>query len=91
MEDPKPLVTSFANQNARAKIRLELPEGVLIEVPLCVIVRAIQEQYMPMQDGKRKKTAHWAFPDFYADDDDVKALVHFVVTTEEGYTIPKFV
>lgn len=37
---------SFENQNARAKITLQLSEGVLIEIPLAVVIRAIQDKFM---------------------------------------------
>lgn len=81
---------TFENQNARAKIRLELSEGVLVEVPLVVLVRAIQERFMAAKEGgitfggeeeplPAKEVVHWGFPDFFSDDE--KAMVHLVVTT----------
>lgn len=83
---------TFENQNQRAKVRLELSEGVLVEVPLAVIVRAIQEQHMAAKEGgitfggetdptPAKTIVHWAFPDFWSDEEG--DLVHFIVTTHE--------
>lgn len=80
---------TFENQNKRAKVRLELSEGVLVEVPLVLIVRAIQEQHMmsentPIAIHRRwtgeRRTRHWAFPDSQSDKD---SLVHFIVTTDK--------
>jgi len=75
---------TFENQNARAKLRLELSEGVLVEVPLVVVVRAIQERYMtagnaPAAAVPAKDLVHWGFKDFFSD--DPMAMVHLVVTT----------
>jgi len=83
---------TFENQNARAKLRLELSEGVLVEVPLVVIVRAIQERYMLADRPEEKATAdsaapavkdlvHWGFADFHSD--DPRAMIHLVVTTRK--------
>ena len=72
----------FENQNARAKIRLELSEGVVVEVPLVVLVRALQERFMTEDlPGCRaaKTLVHWGFPDFFRD--DPRAMVHLIVTT----------
>jgi hypothetical protein len=84
---------TFENQNARAKIRLELSEGVVVEVPLVVVVRAIQERYAAARDGgitlggedaptSKKDLVHWGFPDFFSD--DPAAMVHLIVTTLPG-------
>lgn len=83
---------TFENQNGRAKIRLELSEGVLLEVPLAIVVRAIQERYMAGKEGgitfggdepdvPKKDLVHWGFPDFHSD--DPRAMVHLVVTTKQ--------
>ena len=73
----------FENQNARSKIRLELDNGVLVEVPLVVVVRAMQEQFMhhgPTADEPPKQRVHWGFADFFSD--DPRSLVHLIVSTK---------
>ena len=47
---------SFEGQNARAKIRLELENGILLEVPLKLIAEAMRKAYL-----KDKRIAQWAF------------------------------
>ena len=48
---------SFEGQNARAKVRLELPNGILLEVPLAVIVEGLRAAYL----GEEKASQKWAF------------------------------
>lgn len=52
--EPPPRLTTFHNQNARAKVRLELDNGILLEVPVAVIMRALHEQWAPsmMRTGR---------------------------------------
>jgi hypothetical protein len=75
----------FEEQNARSKIRLEMSDGVLVEVPIAVVVRAIQERYMRAgsAEGRRPGEAPgevaWSFADFFADEPG--ALVSLVVTS----------
>lgn len=37
--------TTFDNQNARKKIRLEMDNGVLLEVPIALVMRALAETW----------------------------------------------
>lgn len=55
--DRPPPIQTFANQNARAKVRLELDNGVLMEVPISVIMRALQAQWA----NKMEKTGRHCF------------------------------
>lgn len=75
---------TFENQNKRAKVRLELSEGVLVEVPLVLVVRAIQEQYMRAKEGiaMRNPWVHWAFPDIYVEDNEEQ--VHLLIASMKG-------
>lgn len=80
---------TFENQNTRGKIRLELSEGVLIEVPLYVVVKGIQEAHMNARgvihntfaNPALKDFVHWGFPDFFAPDNK-PGMVHLIVTTK---------
>ena len=71
---------TFENQNNRAKVRLEMPNGVLLEVPLAVVVRAIQEQHM-CGVREHKDVVHWAFADFYSE--GPRDLVHLIVAARK--------
>lgn len=61
-------IKTFANQNQRAKVRLELEEGVVIEVPLNLVIKAIAEQHLTAE----RPTMHLGA--------GIGGMVHLVVT-----------
>lgn len=76
METENEPKTTFKGQNARAKIRLELPNGILIEVPLALVIRAIHEQYLIPQD---KTKMDMGVPDL---NDERRGML--ILTVEKG-------
>ncbi len=78
-------MNTFENQNERAKISLQLADGVLVEIPLALVIREIQRRYMqdsnqlPIANLEPKKdTFHLAVKNLESD-----GMVHLVVTTKD--------